>query len=638
MSRIIFISPNRDLSILAQSVAKEIGIQVEFYDGWFEQAGQMVEKLTGPPIDIIISRGGTADYIAKNFKIPVIAVNKGAYDIMECLDEARQYSKNIIITTFNDPLVGLQLLEKVFGISITEINFTSLEELEKRIAELALSGDCCVVGGGPSISYATQCGLPSVFLRTSRATLHAAFLQAEQMAKLRREEARRRYRLQAILDAANEGIIAIDAEGIVEIYNKAAERIFGIAATEIVGKLISECIPSTHLDQVVLSGQAEDDEIQSSGDVHILTNRVAVKNGEEIMGAVATFQELSKVVKAEQKIRKELTGQKSFRAKFNFSDIIGSSNIMAEKKKIAKTISQSNLTVLIYGESGTGKELFAQSIHNASSRATNSFVAVNCGALPPNLLESELFGYEEGAFTGARRKGKYGLFELAHTGTIFLDEIDSLPIEMQGRLLRVLQEREVLRVGGETIIPVDVRIIAATNQHPDILLQQRKIREDLFYRLNVLYLELPALAQHSEDIFQLCESFVPADKKVQIMPLLRQLVPYFEKYNWPGNVRELYNIVQRLSFFVDSYKPGQHIRTFLEIVAPRVLKTPTVMKSGGDTCELRKQIREMEDTLIVEALKDHGTLDKTAAYLGIGRSTLTRKLKEARAKETGNED
>jgi len=636
MSRIVFISPNRDLTVLAQSVAEEIGIEVEFYDGWLEQAGQVIEKLTGPPIDILMSRGGTADYLAKNFKIPVVPVNKGAYDVMECLDEARHYSKNIVITTFNESLVGLQLMEKVFSISITEMIFTSLEDLEKRIAEQALAGDCCVVGGGPSISYAAHYGLPSVFLRTSRATLHAAFFQADQMATLRREEARRRYRLQAILDAANEGIIAIDAQGIVEIYNKAAEQIFGIEAIKVVGHQVGECIPSTRLDQVVLSGQAEDDDIQNIGDVQILTNRVAVRNGKEIMGAVATFQELSKVVKAEQKIRKELTGQKGFRAKFNFSDIIGSSNIMEEKKGIAKNISQSNLTVLIYGASGTGKELFAQSIHNASSRGKNSFVGVNCGALPPNLLESELFGYEEGAFTGARRKGKYGLFELAHGGTIFLDEIDSLPIEMQGRLLRVLQEREVLRVGGETIIPVDVRIIAATNQHPDMLLQQKKIREDLFYRLNVLYLELPALAQHSEDIAQLCEKFIPADKKKQIMPLLAQLVPYFEQYNWPGNVRELYNIVQRLSFFVDSYKPGQHIRSFIEIVAPRILKTPTTLQS--DECELRKQVRGIEDTLILKALKDHGTLEKTAAYLGIGRSTLTRKLKEARSKEPSAEN
>ncbi len=628
MSRIIFISPNRDLSILAQSVAKEIGIPVEFYEGWLEQAGQMMEKLTGPPIDIIMSRGGTADYLTNNFNIPVVSVNMGAYDIMECLDEARHYSKNIIITTFNEPLVGLQLMEKVFGISITEIIFSSLEKLKERITELAFSGDYCIVGGGASVSYATQCGSPSVFLRTSRATLHTAFFQADQMAKLLKEEARRRYRLQAILDAAHEGIIAIDATGSVEIYNKAAERIFGIDAIKVVGKQIAECIPSTRLDQVVLSGRAEDDDIQNIGEVQILTNRVPVKCEKETMGAVATFQELSKVVKAEQKIRKTFTGQKNFRARFSFPDIIGSSNIMEEKKEIAKNISRSNLTVLIYGASGTGKELFAQSIHNSSYRATNPFVGVNCGALPPNLLESELFGYESGAFTGACRNGKYGLFELAHTGTIFLDEIDSLPVEMQGRLLRVLQEREVLRIGGETIIPVDVRVIAATNQHPDILLQQRKIREDLFYRLNVLYLELPELSEHSEDIFELCESFIPADKKKSVTPLLIELVPYFEKYNWPGNVRELYNIVQRVSFFVNSYKPELNIKSFIEIVSPRILKITENLTS--DKPKFRSQISKLQAELIMKALKDHRTLDKTAAYLGIGRATLTRKLKKIR--------
>jgi transcriptional regulator, propionate catabolism operon regulatory protein len=631
MSRIVFISPYRDLSSLAQSVADEIGITVEFYDGWLEQTGQLMKQIkNSAEIDIIMSRGGTAEYLAKNFDIPVVRVNMGAYDILECLDEARSYSQNIVVTIFNEPLIGMQLLEKVFHISITEIIFNNLEELEQKIATMALSGKYCIVGGGPSVSYASQYGLPSVFLRTSRATLHAAFLQAEQVANLRREETKKRYSFQAILDAAYEGIMAVDAQGKVELYNKAAERIFGISATQVLGQHIADCIPNTRLDKLVLQGQAEVDQIQNVGDNRILTNRVPVKKGHEILGAVATFQELSKVVKAEQKIRKEITGNNQFKAKFCFADIIGSSNVMEQKKEIARNIAGSDLTVLIYGPSGTGKELFAQSIHNASYRVTNPFVGVNCGALPPSLLESELFGYEEGAFTGASRKGKYGLFELAHGGTIFLDEIDSLPIEMQGRLLRVLQEREVLRVGGETIIPVDVRVIAATNQLPDELLQQKKIREDLFYRLNVLYLELPPLVEHCEDILQLCEHFIPDDKKTQLIPLIMKLLPYFERYNWPGNVRELYNIVQRVSFFAASFKPGQDIRCFLEIVAPHVGKIQEVSKN--DECELRRQVGGLEDELILKALKEHGTLEKTAAYLGIGRSTLTRKLKKIREK------
>lgn len=630
MSRIVFISPYSDLSSLAQSVATEMGISVEFCNGWMEQAVQVVKNLKGPAIDIIMSRGGTAEILSANFDIPVVRANMGAYDIIECLNEAKRYSKNIAITVFNEPLIGKKLLETVFDVSITEVIFKSLPELKEKIATLALSGKYCVLGGGPSISYATEYGLPSAFLRTSRATLEAAFLQAEQIATLRREETRKRYRLQTILDAAYEGIIAVDDQGTVELYNKAAERIFGIDSAQVLGRPIAACIPNTRLDKILSEGQLELDEIQNVGDNRIVTNRVPIRNDEEILGAVATFQEFSKVVKAEQKIRKEITENNRFRAKFHFADIIGSSRIMTQKKEIARNIAQSELTVLIYGPSGTGKELFAQSIHNASSRAAAPFVGVNCGALPPSLLESELFGYEEGAFTGARRKGKYGLFELAHNGTIFLDEIDSLPIEMQGRLLRVLQEKEVLRVGGETIIPVDARVIAATNQPPEELLQQKKIREDLFYRLNVLYLELPPLRKHCEDISLLCEHFI-SDPLGRFAILMEKLLPYFMRYHWPGNVRELYNVVQRVTFFANSYKSGQDIKEFLEIVAPRVLGSGN--QDENDASRLRGKVKNIEDTLILKALEEQGTLEKTARYLGIGRSTLTRKLKEIRSKE-----
>ncbi|HWR41496.1 MAG TPA: sigma 54-interacting transcriptional regulator [Patescibacteria group bacterium] len=630
MSRIVFISPYSDLSSLAQSVAAEMGMTVEFYNGWMDHAVQVVKDLKGPAIDIIMSRGGTAEFLSANFDIPVIRANMGAYDIIECLNEAKKYSNNIAITVFNEPLVGKELLEKAFDVSITELIFSSVPDLKEKIAALAFSGKYCILGGGPSVSYAAEYGLPSAFLRTSRATLETAFLQAEQMANLRREETRKRYRLQAIMDAAYEGIIAVDDKGAVELYNKAAEKIFGIDSDRVMGKPIADCIPNTRLDKILLQGQLEVDEIQNVGDIRIITNRVPIQNEQEILGAVATFQELSKVVKAEQKIRKEITEKNRFRAKFNFADIIGSSRLMLQKKEIARNIAQSDLTVLIYGASGTGKELFAQSIHNASNRANAPFVGVNCGALPSNLLESELFGYEEGAFTGARRNGKYGLFELAHTGTIFLDEINSLPIEMQGRLLRVLQEREVLRVGGETNILVDVRVIAATNQPPEELLQQKKIREDLFYRLNVLYLELPPLVKHCEDIAPLCEYFIDESPK-QLRALIEELMPYFERYHWPGNVRELYNVVQRVTFFADSFEPGQDIRGFLDIVAPRVVAEAA--QGNNDPRRLRGKVKTTEDRLILKALKEQGTLEKTAAYLGIGRSTLTRKLKEIRSKE-----
>lgn len=628
MNRIVFISPYRDLSIMAQSVAKELGLSVEFYEEWLEQAGKIVENLGDPPIDILMSRGGTAKYLAEKFSIPVIRVNTGPYEILEGLNEARQYCRNIAITSFKEPLVGLPLMEKVLDVSITEVLFTSLKDLECRISSLSHSGEYCIVGGGPSVAYAKKYGLPNVFLRTNRATLHSAFLEADRLASLRREETRKSRRLEAILDATYDGIIAVDAKGAIEIFNKAAEKTLNIHASEVIGKNIAEVVPNSRLDHILQTGQTEAGELQDTGNTRILTNRVPVKYGPKIVGAVASFLESSKVVQAEHKIRKEITGQNQFKAKATFSDIIGISKVLEVKKKVAKNFAQSHLSIMLYGASGTGKELFAQSIHNASERVKNPFVAVNCGALPPTLLESELFGYEEGAFTGARRKGKYGLFELAHGGTIFLDEIDALPIEMQGRLLRVLQEREVLRIGGEAIIPVNIRVIAASNKSAEDLLGKNMIREDLFYRLNVLWIELPTLADRREDIPYLCEHFLPPEKKQELRQIVSRVLPYFERYSWPGNIRELQNTIQRLAFFVDSFEQGQYIEEFLQLVAPNILRA--LATSGDDVHQIRPQVKDFEHELILKAVAEHGTLDKAAAHLGIGRSTLTRKLKMIR--------
>lgn len=638
MSRIVFISPYRDLALDAKSVAEELGITIEIYEVWWDQAVPIIENLKGPPIDIIMTRGGTAEYLAQKIPhIPVVPVNTGPFDIIECVQEAKKYSDDIVLTAYSKPIIGMQVLGKVMGVSITELLFFSLKDLNRKIAAIAKSGkQCCIVGGGPSVAYAAQHGLPNVFLRTNRNTLHTAFLQADQLVKLKKEEDRKTHRLKAILDAAYEGIIAIDQAGTVEIFNAAAERKLKIAAHEVIGQNIVGAVPNTRLEKILITGQPEINEFQDVGEARIVTNRIPIKDGSKIMGAVATFQEVASVVQTEQKLRKEITTKSQFKAKNSFSDIISVSAVMEQKKKLAKGFARSDLSVFIYGPSGTGKELFAQSMHNASARGTQPFVAVNCGALPSSLLESELFGYEEGAFTGAKRKGKYGLFELAHGGTIFLDEIDALPLDMQGRLLRVLQEREVLRIGGESIVPINVRVIAATNKNPSELLRNHKIRDDLFYRLNVLYLELPALAARPEDIGYLCEDFLPPEDKQRLMPLVRRLLPYFEKYAWPGNVRELRNVIQRLAVFAELADPGGDIKCFLEMVAPDVLNNGA--GCGSDACNLREHVRGVEDELIIRAVREQGTLDKAADYLGIGRSTLTRKLKKARESQLIHEE
>ena len=629
MNRIVFISSYRDLSLLAQSVAEEMNLPVEFYEGWYEDAGHIVKTLEGPPVDVLISRGGTAEYLAQHFAIPVIPVNCSPYDILEGLDEALGESRNIAVTNFGEHIVGLDLMEKVFKVPITEVVFHSVGDLRDKVTHLALSGDYCILGGGPSVAFAKENGLKGIFLRTNRATLQAAFSNADKLATLRLEETRRTRQLETIMEAAYEGIIAVNAARKVEIFNAAAARIFDIAPTSALGQEIETVVMNSNLVHVLQTGEAEFDKLQNTGHGQILTNCIPVKNGGEIVGVVATFQETARIVQAAHKISKEGAGQHQFRAKANFSDLVGKSHLFEMKKKIAVDFAQSELTILLYGASGTGKELFAQSMHNASSRKRGPFVAVNCGALPPTLLESELFGYEEGAFTGARRRGKAGLFELARGGTIFLDEVDALPLEMQGRFLRVLQEREMLRVGGETLIPVNVRVIAATNMRVEELLNSNKMRDDLFYRLNVLWFELPPLSERREDIRDLCEHFLPHHKKQQMQPILMKLLPYFEQYSWPGNIRELQNIIQRLSFFIDSFDQYT-IGEYINIVAPNILAKVDVRVYNNNP--MRSQIKDVEQELIRKAVAEHKPLDRAAEYLGIGRSTLVRKLKQIREK------
>jgi len=625
MGRITFVSPYRDLTLLVQSVANEMGKKIEIVEGIMSENGwggdnQTIQDLDAILGDVLISRGGTAFYLARKLNRPVVTVNTGPFDIIECCRQAKQFSSNIVITTSNH-LVGLGLLEEVLGVSITEIVIKSMPELKIHIAKLAEEGNYCVVGGGPSILYAKEYGVPNVFLYTSRETIREALLRAEELAELHRTEKRWASRLKAILDCSYEGIVAVDENGKIDIFNPAAEKIMGIKVQEAIGRNVSVVIPNTHLHEVLVEGESHINEFQDIGDVRIVTSRAPICYRKKIVGAVATFQEAIHITQIEHRMRKEITKQK-FSSKLTLDNILGQSTIIKQKKDLAKKFAKSDLTVFINGPSGTGKELFSQGIHHASTRSAGPFVAVNCGALPPSLLESEMFGYAEGAFTGAKRKGKAGLFEMAHGGTIFLDEIDAMSIDMQGRLLRVLQEREVLRIGDEGIIPVDIRVIAASNKSPKQLLESGLIRADLYYRLNVLYLEVPPLNARKEDIPLLCHAFLPVEKREKAALLLGDIMPYLKQYSWPGNVRELLNFTQRLSFFLDDYQQGENGVDLLNIIAPDLIHSMENIPGGN----LREQVLLQEEALILKVLDRSTTIAEAANQLGIPKTTLWRKI------------
>jgi transcriptional regulator with PAS, ATPase and Fis domain len=367
------------------------------------------------------------------------------------------------------------------------------------------------------------------------------------------------------------------------------------------------------------------------GDLPLVVNRVPVMLGKNNYGITVTFQAADKIRRMEAKIRQELHDQ-GLVAKFRFSDIIGHSAMITETIREARKYARSEAAVLITGESGTGKELFAQSMHNESNRRDGPFVAINCAALPENLLESELFGYEEGAFTGARKGGKQGLFTLAHGGTIFLDEVSELSMNLQARLLRVLQEKEVMPVGGQRVIPVDVRVISATNQNLSRAVREGAFRKDLYFRLNVLNLQIPPLRDRLEDVPGLFKHFferLAGPGSMESLNINGNLTEQLKKHLWPGNIRELEGFAERYSALgEDNIKTHFTFYSLLNKLAGSEAQDDSG-GSGGHLSIRLGSIPEMEKQILTQASKlIRGNRGEMARVLGISRTTLWKKLKE----------
>lgn len=445
---------------------------------------------------------------------------------------------------------------------------------------------------------------------------------AGSLVNLVEEITKERYQVDAIVHSTHDGVIAIDRSGTIRLVNEHAKTILGVDKV-MKGRNITEFIPQSDMIRVLKAGKIERGDIATIGGRQIVINRSPVIVKGKIVGAVSNFKEITDIQKVELQLRKKLH-QNGLEAKYRFSDIIGETQEILEAKDLARKFAETESTVLITGESGTGKELFAQGIHSASHRSVGPFVAVNCAVLPENLLESEIFGYEKGTFTGGLKEGKPGLFELAHGGTLFLDEIGEIPLRIQALLLRVLQERTIRRVGGERIIPVDVRIITATNRNLEEEVDKKQFRSDLYYRLNVLSLELPPLRERLADIPKLVEAFLNEfneKRKNKIINVQEELISLFQKYDWPGNIRELRNAIERLAVLEES--------TSLRLQGAKFLSDKIRRRKDSEETTKRQSIKNKEKELILTTLEKLGNNKTLAAQsLGIDRSTLWRKIKE----------
>lgn len=592
-----------------------------------QETVKCAQTLAAAGAEIIITRKGTRRIVEEVTNLKVVSLNNSLSDYLWMLKERGLHTPGLIAFFSYDPMSSdiLQMCE-MLEVQTKNYIFKSFADCRGCVERALKDGAVFSAGGAWTDPWAKRLGLPHVIVENSVETILNALESATQLRRVQVEEAEKQCLFktqsemyQAVLDFTHDAILAIDENGRIQVLNPPAERIMGCRAADSVGQPVEAVLPNTLLPDVLESGEKQLDQIMQIHQTLCNTNRIPILVDGQRRGVVATFQDVKQLQNSEQKIRLKLH-EKGLVAKYAFNDILGDSPAIRSTIQIARSYAASRASVLILGETGTGKELFAQSIHNASDRRDGPFVAINCAAVSNSLLESELFGYEAGSFTGASRGGREGVFELAHGGTLFLDEIGEIPRETQVELLRVLQEKEIRRVGGSRVIPVDVRIIAATNK--DLLQEtvEGRFREDLYYRLDVLDLKLPPLRERGDDVKILGLHLfrqLPGGKdpimQSQFLYLLEQAGPY----QWYGNIRELQNFVERANILMRN--AGASSVTVSDILRRRAEPAP-------EPC----QETESRDRRAIEAaLHNHpGSMADAARSLGCSRQTLWRKMKK----------
>ncbi len=589
--------------------------------------------------DVIISRGATANILRSCHDVPLVEIPLAGNDLIRCLHETKQLYglKQLGIIGPMNMIYGAEGLSDIIGLKIKTYLMKNHEHIPQMV-EKAVKDECeVIVGGIRTKEYAVSCGLNAVVPHTGKESLLQAITEAKRVAHISRVEQEKAQLFKTILDYAYEGVIAVNKNNAISVFNSSAQKMLQIGVKETSGRKAGEIIPKGKLRSLLQEEGEHLDEIIGYNDIQLAVNKIPIMLKSENVGNVITFQNVTKIQELEGKIRQKIY-TRGHVAKHTFDDIIGNSEKIRDTIETAERFSRVDSNILIIGDTGTGKELFSQSIHNMSPRKIGPFVAVNCAALPENLLESELFGYVEGAFTGAVRGGKPGFFELAHKGTIFLDEIAEVSLNLQGRLLRVIQEKEIMRLGHDRVIPVDVRIISATNKDLFDMVAKGLFREDLYYRLDVLKLNLPTLNERKNDIPLLIDNFIKnyahlSDfKDISITDEAKNLL---QRFNWRGNVRELSNACERL--VVLSHQPvidvdtvrsmfakSQELEAFLEDISEDVYIETSYSNNKPE--DLKPELNKQS---ILQALEKARYCKTTAARdLGISRVTLWRKMKE----------
>lgn len=622
---ILLVAPYSQLAGLAEEVRKQASIPFKIIMGNLDERSEEIDFYIQNGIKVVVSRGGTAQYLRERLSVPVVDIPVTSFDILNAISRlhGRGFTQIAFITTSNI-IISTEHFQKIMDISLRFEPCKHVSEIPAKVRELTRDGIEAVIGDVTATRVAAETGIYGQLLESGYQSLLHALNEAQRVLEANRMEKARVKQMEAILNMIGEAVLAIDKQGQVTLYNVSAEKIFARPREAVLGRQLAGCLPESRLGDLLLRTKEEKNILMEVSQKKVISNRIPILIDGQIQGAVAIFEEISNIQKLELSIRRKLN-EKGFVAKHTFAEITSNSNEMVKIISQARRYAQSGGTVLIYGETGTGKELFAQSIHNGSKRAAGPFVSINCAALSESLLESELFGYEGGAFTGATKGGKQGLFELAHGGSIFLDEIGEISSSFQAKLLRVLQEKEIRRVGGDRVIPIDVRIVCATNRDLREEVKSQRFREDLYYRLSVLEIRLPPLRARKDDIIPMGISFLKQECIRENKNLYWHDDSIFHsllQYEWHGNARELHNFIDRL---VICSEEGELKQEFIE----EMLRFKVDEREDEEQITIRahKNLKRMEADFLLKMLARYGgDKNQLCQDLNISKMTLWRKL------------
>lgn len=644
MVDILFVVPYPELEPVVREVYSEYTrkdrVSVEFKVMTVDMVRQYVPERE---YDVFVGRNFSMEELKRQYPDkPVVNIPITGYDIVHAIHEAKQLCKcrkaGIVGRFYHK--YQYEDLEEITGLETAYYPVDQSNNLEACVQEAVSQGCDCIIGGYSTFLHLKEGPVPVVTIKVSRETIYNALEEAAHIGEEIKREQERSEMFRIITQTANSGIFYINEKRQIEIANREARKLFPVVKTGLGCQYLRQVASFMDKDaeECFETGEKVADKLYiiegtDGGGVSLSADFIPVKIGDSIPGLVISFMNVTRIQQMEGRIRRQMS-EKGLAARYTFQDIIHKSEALKRTIETAGRYAGVMSNILLVGETGTGKELFAQSIHNASARASSGFVAVNCAALPESLLESELFGYVEGAFTGSKKGGKMGLFELAHRGTLFLDEISEVPPAVQGKLLRVLQEREVRRVGGNTVISVDVRIIAATNKNLRKLVAEGKFREDLLYRLDVLRLYIPPLRKRREDIPMLFHYYLQyySNRFGCPMPLLSgEAEQILVNYPFTGNIRELRNFAERLSVVHSGFMISGE--DFTEILGQEDIDPADNREQDGETENPYRAdgAGKQEKEYIQHMLSRHSyNRNETAKAMGIDRSTLWRKMKKYR--------